>query len=926
MGTPRVTRSGVAADHAAVAAHDPAALVATMLRTKSVHAREILAPLVWPGRDLPALRHWWGSRPATLHPDMDPAWAGRLATVLCLQTGSPLDLMDGMAVFAGIEGSQALDQVDPRDLEVLLQLRLVRGDRAGVGQVMGMPGLRESVVRAVQADLANPLQFPEHGDWEEWHRAFQAVLGGSAAPVELRGSGTTAFDRLSARVPPVDEPGRVTVLMSAYRPGPPLLTAVRSVLEQSWVNLELLLVDDASGPDFSELLESVARTDPRVRLIRKVVNGGTYRARNTALRLATGDFFVVVDSDDWVHPQLLERSVRALQDDPRAPAVRSLGLRRVSESLRITRPGYSPRGMVASSLTARMEVVSRVGLFDTTRKGADSEYARRIEAAYGVRIRTVREVLTFVRGDDGSLSAAEYSRGWRHPARHEYRCAYEFWHDSVARGESDPYLDPEQPRRFPQPVRWQERQRAGLDLTEHLDVVFAGDWRPSGARQRTMLDEVAACHAVGLRVGVMHLESFLGMTERDLPLNPAVTEWIGDSRVRVVHPDDDVDIDVLLVRPPSILLYPPALGRHPRVGRLLLVTDEPPVRRDGSDPRYPVADITERARQLLGAEPEWVPGDAATRRLLLRQDPDVWVVDWDHPVVIDVPGWRTRRMPAVDRPLRPEAVVDYPVDVAGHHPRALLQHSDFVVVTDPPEVPCSDRIMLEAAASGALAIAHPRHRDTYGDAFVYAAPDQVAQVVSRYAGDPVGYDEQVEQALAHVERTFGAHDLARRILTMSRGTRSRALPVSRTLTSWWPAAEPLSKDHLVVEVPLRGAADGERSDEAALVLGASRGVGSTEAFRRTEVATWLARILREQPDPAVPDCLTQSPPMAVEAVLVARDQFVEGAVRAGSPLVAQCQEPRGAGSPRTLRPPPGWVATSWWRTRPGALDASAGHR
>src|SRR5699024_8905370 len=104
---------------------------------------------------------------------------------------------------------------------------------------------------------------------------------------------------------------------------------------------EMLIVDDASvEPGAREILRAAETLDPRIRVIRKAVNGGTYRARNTSLLQARGAFMTFLDSDDWAHPQRLEEGVRPMLADPGLPATRSFGAR-VTESLELTRPGYA---------------------------------------------------------------------------------------------------------------------------------------------------------------------------------------------------------------------------------------------------------------------------------------------------------------------------------------------------------------------------------------------------------------------------------------------------------------------------------------------------------------------------------------------------------------------------------------------------------
>ena len=87
--------------------------------------------------------------------------------------------------------------------------------------------------------------------------------------------------------------------------------SVRSVLEQTWRALELIVVDDGS-----EIPVVLPTSDPRARLIRHDVSKGLCEARNLGFRVARGQFFCMLDDDDWYLPDKLENQVRYLMEHP----------------------------------------------------------------------------------------------------------------------------------------------------------------------------------------------------------------------------------------------------------------------------------------------------------------------------------------------------------------------------------------------------------------------------------------------------------------------------------------------------------------------------------------------------------------------------------------------------------------------------------
>src|SRR5690606_30499440 len=275
-----------------------------------------------------------------------------------------------------------------------------------------------------------------------------------------------------------------------------------------WQNLEIIVVDDASPAGHEEVLEACQRLDPRVRVVRHEINQGTYAARNTAMQVASGDFMTFQDSDDFSHPRRIEWQVRPLLDNDSLIATRSDSIR-VDPEIVIANPGSMYIQGNASSLMFRLkDVMDRIGFFDRVRKGADSEYAYRIEAAFGAAVSNIAEKvpLAIVRLEPDSLSRSEFKPGWRHRARSSYREAYAYWHEKISSGEDSAYLPGfDVPRKFPAPRRFVIDKSA---LPRTYDVVFVGEWRDHGGPQASMIEEIRALRGMGLRLAIAHLEAF----------------------------------------------------------------------------------------------------------------------------------------------------------------------------------------------------------------------------------------------------------------------------------------------------------------------------------------------------------------------------------------------------------------------------------
>lgn len=97
----------------------------------------------------------------------------------------------------------------------------------------------------------------------------------------------------------------ISVIVPVYKVEDYLERCVESIRNQTYPNLEIILVDDGSPDNSGAMCDAYAREDSRIRVIHKI-NGGLSSARNAGLTIAKGDYIGFVDSDDWVEPDMYE--------------------------------------------------------------------------------------------------------------------------------------------------------------------------------------------------------------------------------------------------------------------------------------------------------------------------------------------------------------------------------------------------------------------------------------------------------------------------------------------------------------------------------------------------------------------------------------------------------------------------------------------
>lgn len=99
---------------------------------------------------------------------------------------------------------------------------------------------------------------------------------------------------------------KVSVIVPVYNAKEYLEGCVKSLSEQTYPNIEIILVDDGSTDGSGELCDKAAEKNSKIKVIHQINQGVSY-TRNTGLRAATGDYICFVDSDDSVENNYVER-------------------------------------------------------------------------------------------------------------------------------------------------------------------------------------------------------------------------------------------------------------------------------------------------------------------------------------------------------------------------------------------------------------------------------------------------------------------------------------------------------------------------------------------------------------------------------------------------------------------------------------------
>lgn len=97
----------------------------------------------------------------------------------------------------------------------------------------------------------------------------------------------------------------ISVIVPVFNTAGLLERCLNSIINNGYNQLEIICVNDGSTDNSLSILHEYSKNDNRIKII-DLDNGGVSMERNRALSVATGDFFVFIDSDDWIHKEYFD--------------------------------------------------------------------------------------------------------------------------------------------------------------------------------------------------------------------------------------------------------------------------------------------------------------------------------------------------------------------------------------------------------------------------------------------------------------------------------------------------------------------------------------------------------------------------------------------------------------------------------------------
>lgn len=246
----------------------------------------------------------------------------------------------------------------------------------------------------------------------------------------------------------------ITVIMPAFNSEKTIKKAINSILNQTWGNIQLIVIDDCSSDETYDIAHQALKHDERAILLKNKKNVGPYVSKNIALSYAKGEYITGQDADDWSHPQRFEKHMELIRKDGDVKASMAYMFRmQMDGTIEVRREGL----LIGSSISTMYQskfLRENLGYWDCAKFGADSELISRAKKILGDKFKYYKfPSMICLASPDSLTSNPEYGVSVEHglsPARLEYRDAWTNWHESI--NKNDMYLPfPHVDRKFSLP-------------------------------------------------------------------------------------------------------------------------------------------------------------------------------------------------------------------------------------------------------------------------------------------------------------------------------------------------------------------------------------------------------------------------------------------------------------------------------------------
>ena len=488
--------------------------------------------------DLDSERHWLR---------FDPVGLCSLARLAISQCQSTSDLQDAVAIYQAVLKTTGASLLTTEDRLSLCEAfsTLGRNDEL-VSAISEFDLIR---IRPLQAAvmLANRVNSRSQPGVKQWLEHVNLLYEQDEVSTVMLDEGELpVLDRLSCDAVPgsVDGP-LVTVIIPTHDPGPEIFTSVRSIIAQTWLNLEILVMDDGSAAEFIPRLRQLEDADPRVFVIRSTQQRGANYVRNVAVsQYSHGDFVTVHGDRGWSHADRITSQVSHLLESNELGCVcRKASL---TDDGKFTRTGSTVAyfSIAPDSVVLRRSAFQQIGFWRPAPVNSDEDFCSRLQDAQQRPLHTLGSAhLVLSRISEEPLFSSDSMRG--------FKVAKLRWCDWLARCEDEGNK------------RNGRTTYVGTGVASHagiphnasvtstsrasFDRVIAAHWGEENPEIDAAVDLARQLLATGHSVGLLHVDSPLYGAAQGV--SQAVADLVDGGAIPVAVEDDILVEQTIVLEP-----------------------------------------------------------------------------------------------------------------------------------------------------------------------------------------------------------------------------------------------------------------------------------------------------------------------------------------------------------------------------------------
>ena len=197
----------------------------------------------------------------------------------------------------------------------------------------------------------------------------------------------------------------ISIIVPSFNREHTILRTLNSVINQTYTNIEIIVVDDCSTDNTVLLIKSLMKEEPRLELLINLENKGANFSRNRGVKHATGKYISFLDSDDEWYPETIEILWKKIKNTSDRVGLVYPGLNVITnKNQRKIFPKYRgnvfrdlmTKGTIGSYPLIKREVFTKAGLFDESdalRKGGNQEYELWIRISQYYEFECVNKIL-----------------------------------------------------------------------------------------------------------------------------------------------------------------------------------------------------------------------------------------------------------------------------------------------------------------------------------------------------------------------------------------------------------------------------------------------------------------------------------------------------------------------------------------------------